>query len=134
MNLSFHLDFNGQCKQAFDYYAKHLGGKIGTMLLFKNSPATNSVADEWQDKVIHANIRIGNIELAGTDLTTEQYRKPRGFYVLLGLNSEAEVDSVFGKLSVDGEVLLPPQATFWSKRYGIVVDQFNIPWKVNCRV
>jgi PhnB protein len=36
MSLSFHIDFNGQCEEAFSFYAKHLGGKIGTMLHVKS--------------------------------------------------------------------------------------------------
>jgi len=132
MSISLHLDFNGQCREAFEYYAEHLGGTIGTMLQFKDSPASSTVADEWQDKIVHANIRIDGIELAGADLLPEQYQKPRGFYILLGLNTEDRVKSIFEKLTVGGNIILSPQKTFWSQCYGIVVDQYGVPWKINC--
>lgn len=43
MSLSFHLNFNDQCQEAFEYYAEHLGGTIGTMLKFEDSPACSWV-------------------------------------------------------------------------------------------
>jgi len=132
MSFSFHLDFNGQCQEAFEYYSEHLDGVIGTMLRFKDSPASSSVSGDWQNKIIHANVRIEGIELAGTDLTPEQYQKPKGFYILLGVNTENKVKSIITKLAVGGNIILSPQKTFWSSSYGIVVDQYGIPWKINC--
>lgn len=132
MSLSFHIGFNGQCREAFEFYAKHLQGTIGTMLEFKDSPASTSVPSEWQRKIVHANISIEGIELAGADVRPEQYQKPKGFNILLGVKTEDTVKSIFNHLSVGGEVIFPPQQTFWSPCYAIVVDRFGVPWKVNC--
>ena len=134
MNLSFHLDFNGKCQEAFEYYSQHLGGKIGTLLQFKDSPASSSVPDKWQFKVVHANIKIAGIELAGADLLPEQYEKPRGFYILLVVPTEEEANAIFNNLCMGGEIILSLQKTFWSKCYGIVVDRFGVPWKINCSI
>ena len=132
MSLSFHIDFNGQCQEAFEYYAEHLGGTIGTMLQFKDSPSASSVSEEWQHKIVHANVSIGGVELTGADLSPEQYRKPTGFYLLLGFNIEDEVGSAFERLADGGETILSPQKTFWSPCYAIVVDRYGAPWKLNC--
>lgn len=132
MSLSFHVEFNGQCKKAFEFYAEHLNGTIGTMLEFKDSPIAASVSKEWQHKIVHANILIEAIELAGSDVTSDQYEKPRGFNILLGVSSESRVKSLFEHFSVDGEIILPPQKTFFSPCYAIVVDRFGLPWKFNC--
>lgn len=132
MTMSFHIDFDGHCKEAFEFYAKHIGGKIGTMLLFKDSPAASAVPESRKNEVVHANIAIHGVELAGADLGPEQYHKPKGFYVLLSLDSDDKVKSSFGALKSGGEVILAPQKTFWSSCYGIVVDQFGVPWKINC--
>jgi PhnB protein len=29
-------------------------------------------------------------------------------------------------------VQMPVQQTFWSARFGMLVDQFGIPWMLNC--
>jgi PhnB protein len=27
---------------------------------------------------------------------------------------------------------MPLQETFWAVRFGVLVDQFGIPWSINC--
>lgn len=132
MSLSFHIDFNGQCQEAFEFYAANLQGVIGTMLRVKDSPISQSYSSDWQHKIVHANISIQGVELAGGDVKPEQYQKPQGFYLLLGLSTEDAVRSAFAQLSAGGEIILPPQKTFWSPCYAIVIDRFSVPWKLNC--
>lgn len=133
MSLSFHIDFDGQCREALEFYAENLDGTIGTMLEYKDSPISTSVSKEWQHKIAHANILIEGIELVGADVQPEQYQKPKGFNILLGLYTESTVKSIFTNFSVGGEVIFTPQKTFWSPCYAIVVDRFGVPWKLNCR-
>jgi PhnB protein len=131
MSLSFHLNFDGQCEEAFHFYAEHLGGRIGTLLKVKDSPlsATSELDGE---KVVHANISIEGVEIAGADVAPDQYQSPKGFCLLLGVDSEQKVHRFFTALQSGGQVILPPQKTFWSPCYAIVVDRFAVPWKINC--
>ena len=130
MSLSFHIDFNGQCEEAFRFYAENLGGKIGTMLRVKDSPVP-ALSESHEEKVVHANICIDGVELAGADVDPSRYEKPKGFYVLLGVDSEEKVKSIFNALQADGHAVLAPQRTFWSRCYAIVIDRFGVPWKIN---
>jgi PhnB protein len=130
MSLSFHIDYNGQCEEAFKFYAKHLDGKIGTMLRVKDS-AIPAISESHGEQIVHANICIDGVELAGADVDQSRYEKPKGFYVLLGVDSEAKVHSFFDALRTDGHVVLSPQRTFWSPCYAIVIDRFGVPWKIN---
>ena len=132
MNISFHIHFNGTCQDAFEFYATLLDGQIGTMLPFCKSPAADSVPADWQNKIVHANIKLHGIELAGDDLPPGLYQPPKGFYVLLSLENEEKTKAVFEALAAGGEVLFPLQPTFWSPCYGIVVDRFGVAWKLNC--
>ena len=130
MSLSFHIDYNGECEEAFNFYAECLGAKIGTMLKVGDSPVSASAARPAHH-IVHANICIDGVELAGADVEESQYQKPVGFYVLLGVDSDAKVDSYFSALQTNGQVIMAPQRTFWSPRYAIVVDRFGVPWKIN---
>ena len=130
MSLSFHIDFNGQCEEAFRFYAAHLGGRISTMLKRKDAPMPAAPGAD-PEKIVHANIRIDDVELAGADVEASRYEKPRGFYVLLGVETEERVKAIFGALQEGGTVILAPQRTFWSPCYAIVVDRFGVPWKIN---
>ena len=130
MSLSFHIDYNGECEEAFNFYAAHLGGCIGTMLKVADSPIPAS-ATRPERHVVHANICIDGVELAGADVEAHNYKRPAGFYVLLGVDSEDKVDAYFSALQTNGQVILAPQRTFWSPRYAIVIDRFGVPWKIN---
>lgn len=138
MSLSFHLNFNGQCEEAFNFYAEHLGGSIGTMLRLKDSSVAVSglTADAGArgQQILHANICIDGVEIAGADVAPEHYERPRGCYVLLGVDSKAKVESVFNALQAGGQVILAPQQTFFSPCFAMVVDRFGVPWKINCVV
>lgn len=131
MSLSFHIDFNGQCEEAFRFYAEHLGGRIGTMLKVKDSPIP-AKSESHSEKIVHANICIDGVELAGADVDSDRYVKPAGFYVLMGVDSEDKVSLFFNALQTGGQVVLAPQKTFWSPCYAIVTDRFGVPWKINC--
>jgi PhnB protein len=37
-----------------------------------------------------------------------------------------------GGLPENGKIAMPLQQTFWAKRFGVVIDQFGIPWSINC--
>jgi PhnB protein len=116
MSLSFHIDFNGQCEEAFSFYAEKLGGKVGTMLRVKDSPV-QALSELHKEKIVHANISIDGVELAGADVDPGRYERPKGVYVLLGVDSEEKVKSCFNALQADGHAVLAPQRTFWSACY-----------------
>ncbi len=83
--------------------------------------------DTWQDKILHGSISIDNIELAGTDTLLHEYQKPEGFCILVRVTSEQRIQSLFSIFKEGGEVILPPQKTFWSPCYAIVSDRFGVP-------
>lgn len=43
MQLNPYLNFNGNCAAAFKFYEKSLGGKIGMMMTFGESPMADQV-------------------------------------------------------------------------------------------
>lgn len=132
MSLSFHINFNDQCQAAFEFYADVFDSRIGTLLQFKDSPAAASVSLHRQNKIVHANINIQGVELAGADVETGQYTAPTGFFILVGFNSAQQVQAAFVRLAEQGQVIMAPQQTFWSACYAIVIDRFGVPWKLNC--
>lgn len=47
-------------------------------------------------------------------------------------DNEAEVDSLFSKLSEGGQVLMPLDAYPFAKRYGWCNDRFGVSWQISC--
>ena len=50
----------------------------------------------------------------------------------INVTDPAEAEKVFAALSAGAQIQMPIQQTFWAKRFGMLVDQFGIPWMVNC--
>jgi hypothetical protein len=45
--------------------------------------------------------------------------------------SAGEAERLFHALAENGTVRMPLQETFWSPRFGCVIDQFGISWTIN---
>ncbi len=132
MQVYPHLTFSGQCEAAFKFYERSFGGKIVTMLTYGNSPVAEQVPPEWRGKIVHASLTIGDKVLMGADVLPEHYEQPQGFYVLLGIDKPADAERIFHTLAENGAVRMPIQKTFWSPCFGVLVDQFGIPWEISC--
>ena len=132
MELNPYLMFNGQCEAAFKFYEQCLGGKIVAMLTHGETPMAEHVSPEWQDKIIHARLMVGDKVLMGSDSPPEYYEEPKGFSVSLNINEPAEAERIFNALAENGRVQMPLEETFWAARFGMVVDRFGTPWMINC--
>jgi PhnB protein len=132
MQASAHVSFSGQCEEAFQYYEKHLGGKIERMMTHEGTPMADQTPPEWHKKIIHARIRLGDTVLMGADAPPARYQKPQGFSVTLEVETPAEAERIFGALSDNGTVQMAIQQTFFAVKFGMAFDRFGIPWIVIC--
>jgi PhnB protein len=124
--------FKGDCEAAFHFYAECLGGKIEGLHTFDGSPMADKMPAEWRKKVMHARMSIGDKILMGSDPPPDRYQPPQGFSVCVEASAPAEAEHIFAALAKGGQVHMPIQKTFWAARYGMLTDQFGIPWMVNC--
>jgi PhnB protein len=132
MQLNPYLMFDGQCEAAFKFYAKILGGRIDAMLTHEGTPAGGQVPADWQKKIMHARMSVGDFVLMGSDAPPQYQEQKKGFSVNISVDDPAEADRIFGALSENATVRMPIQETFWAQRFGMLTDQFGTPWMVNC--
>ena len=132
MQMNPYIMFNGQCEAAFKFYEKHLGAKIVFMLTHANSPAAEHTPRDRQDKILHGRIIIDGQVLMGSDAPPERYDKPKGFFISLGVTKTEEAERLYKALSEKAEIIMPLEETFWAHRFAMLVDQFGIPWMINC--
>jgi len=132
MQMNPYLSFNGQCETAFNFYQQCLGGRLGTMFRYAGTPLANQVPADWQDKVMHVSLTIGEQQLMGGDVAPERYAEPRGISLSVEIESTTDAERIFRELARDGRIVVPLAKTFWATRFGMVVDRFGIPWLINC--
>jgi PhnB protein len=128
MKLNTYVNFAGKCGEAFRFYEKHLGGRIGTMMTHGEAPDQRQVRPELKDAVLHARISIGDTELMGADIPNAQ--PMRSAYLSLNVESDGEAERIFSALSDGGEVFMSIQETFFATRFGQLRDRFGINWMI----
>ena len=128
MKLNTYVNFAGTCAEAFRYYEKHLGGKIGMMMTHGQAPDQSRVKPAWKNLVLHARILLGGTALAGADIPKAE--PMRSAYLTLGVDSDSEAERIFSSLSDGGQVLMPMEETFFASRFGQVRDRFGINWMI----
>lgn len=131
MKINPYLIFNGNCREAFEFYAQMLGLEIGFMQTFGESPMANDISPELRDRIVHACLEVNGVMLMGSDCPPDLYEKPQGISVTLQVDDIAEAERIFNKLQENGKVTMAFEKTFWAERFGMVTDQFGIPWMVN---
>ena len=79
---------------------------------------------------MHAQIRIGRTVIMASDGRCSGKPVFAGFSLSLALATEAEADQYFTALSDGGQVQMPLAKTFYSARFGMVVDRFGVFWMI----
>jgi PhnB protein len=126
------LTFDGQCEAAFKFYEASLHGRTIFMMTYENTPIDLQTQSDWRGKISHATFALGDFMFYGSDALPGQYQKPQGFALQFNLSDPAEAERIFKALAENGTIQMPLQETFWAFRFGVVVDQFSIPWLINC--
>lgn len=131
MQSNIYLFFDGECEAAFKFYEQCLGGKIDEMMTYGDAPLSEEIPSEQRDRIMHANLTVGGMVLMGSDTPPDGFKKPQGFSVNLQFDDLVEAERIFQKLAENGTVKMPFQETFWSTRFGMLVDRFGTPWMIN---
>ncbi len=133
MQLNPYLSFDGRCESAFKFYEKALGGKIVAMMTYGDTPMKDQSPPESHGKIAHVRLTVGDKLLIGSDASSSGcYEPTKGMTVMLGVDEPSEAERVFKALSENATVQMPIAETFWARRFGMLVDQFGIPWMINC--
>ncbi|MFC0187503.1 VOC family protein [Fictibacillus aquaticus] len=125
-----YLTFGGNARQALEFYKEVFGGEILNIQTF--GEADFPTPPEMDERIMHAQFKKGELFLMASDSFLGQ-ELPNGsnMSLVLELESEEEIQSLYEKLKQDGNVLMELQDTFWGAKYGKVKDAYGITWDLN---
>ena len=135
MALNTYLHFNGNCREAFEFYRSVFGGDFETLQTFADGPPGMGVSDGESNNVMHVSLRVGESILMGSDVPSAFGPPPNqgnNFSISYAAQNKKETDDLFAKLSEGGVATMPPQDMFWGAYFGSCIDRFGISWMVNC--
>jgi PhnB protein len=128
MKTSAYLNFDGNCAEAFQFYAKTFPGK--DLHIVKQGDTHKDAKAPERDWVLHAYLKIGDADIMASDTFNHCYTKPAGMHVALNVDTPPEAERIFKALSEGGEITMKMEETFFAHRFGTVVDRFGTPWMV----
>jgi len=117
MRVEPYVYFQGRCEEALEFYRSAIG-------------AVATVFARFEDKVGHAEVRIGDTVVLASDGQGEGQPQFSGFSLSLNASDDAEAERLFAALSEGGTVQVPMAPTPFASRLGLVADKFGVPWLV----
>jgi PhnB protein len=130
MQIQPYLFFDGRCEEALNFYRDVLGAEVTMMMRFKESPEPTMAPPGSEEKIMHAEFRIGESVLMGSDGNCTGKPNFSGFSLSVSAADVAESERLFAALAKDGQVQMPMSETFFSPRFGMVADRYGMGWMV----
>ncbi|WP_342515132.1 VOC family protein [Sporosarcina sp. FSL K6-1522] len=134
MAVNVYLNFNGNCREAAEFYAEVFGTEKPHIMTFGEAPPNPEypLPEEAKDLVMHTRLNISGSTLMFSDTFPGMPFIQGNNISLAFVSKDVEaIKAVFDKLKEGGKVGLELQETSWSKCYGQITDKFGIEWQLN---
>ncbi|MFZ1368780.1 MAG: VOC family protein [Ferruginibacter sp.] len=126
--INSYLTFNGNCREAMDFYKYCLGGQLVVQTIGE-SPLADKMPVQMKECILHATLTNGNLVLMATDMVGEQgLQKGNGVSMAINCSSEEEVRTYYEKLAEGGRKDHIPEDTFWGAVFGDLTDKYGNHW------
>ncbi|MBB5179833.1 PhnB protein [Planomicrobium koreense] len=132
MSVNVYMIFNGNCREAAEYYAEVFKTGKPEIMLFGDMPPDPSweMPEEVKDKVMHTSLNIHGSEVMFSDtMPNAPVVFGKNINVTVVSDNLEQMTEEFNRLGQDGKVQMEMQKTFWSPAYGAVEDKFGIDWQ-----
>lgn len=131
MRLDPYLNFQGNAREALEFYQSVFGGDLDVVSFRDFGGAGQPEAE--QDGVMHGSVTLpGGDLLMASDVPSSVGRVSQGdsTSIMIGVESAEEAERVFRKLSAGGTVGMELGETDFAERYASFSDRFGINWMV----
>lgn len=117
-----HLWFDKEARQAAKFYTSLLAdSRLGAIKTLHNTPSGDA--------------EIVNFTLAGLDFMSisagPYFQLNPAISLFVSLTSQAEIDTLWSKLSDGAKVLMPYDKYPWAEKYGWLSDRYGLSWQLS---
>lgn len=134
MSVDIYLNFNGNCREAVEFYAKAFNTEAAQMMTFGEAPPNPNfqLPEEASNLIMHARLTISGSNVMFSDVFPgTPFEMGNNISLTIVSKNVDEIKSAFAVLKEGGTVGMELQETFWSKCYGQVTDKFGVIWQLN---
>jgi PhnB protein len=129
VSLDPYMFFNGNAREAMEFYKNVFGCEL-TISTFGDMGGSMPGMEEMKDKVMHAMLSGGDVELMASD-SREASERAAKIELSLSGDDEQKLKSYFEKLSEGGKVKSPLKKEAWGDTFGQLSDKYGFDWMVN---
>ena len=133
MQLELFINFNGNCREAVEFYAKVFKSTVNNLMTYGDAPPdpNYTVPEADKDRIMYAGIPIGGITVMFMDAPSDSpLTMGDNINPTVSMDDKDEVSRIFNELKEGGEVFMQLQKTFFSECYGMVKDKFGVIWQI----
>lgn len=133
MAVDLFLYFDGNCREAVDYYAQVFDVEKQPVMRFGDMPPGQGfqMPEEAKDLIMYTFLPIMGSNVMFSDVFPgTPYFLGNNINITISSKDIEEIQAWFSRLSQDGTVTMQLQETGFSKCYGSVVDKFGVPWQL----
>ncbi|MCD1257277.1 VOC family protein [Paenibacillus athensensis] len=134
MSVDVYLNFNGNCREAAEYYAEVFETEKPKFMTFGETPPNPEypLPEEAKSLIMHTRLNIDGSNVMFSDVFPGMPFVQGSNISLAVVSKDAEkLKQQFARLKEGGTVVMDLQETFWAKLYGSLKDKFGIEWQFN---
>jgi PhnB protein len=125
--INTYLTFNGNCREAMNFYQECLGGELFFQTIGE-SPMADKMPSKMKESILHSTLTSGDVRIQASDMGNEGLIRGNNVSLMLNCSSETEIRTTYDKLASGGEATHPLEDTFWGSLFGGLTDKFEIRW------
>ncbi len=132
--LETYLFFDGNCREAFEFYRGVFGGEYTTCQPYSAGPLRPGQVQGGENRIMHVALPVGRSSLMGSDWPAGDgpaFEAGNNFSVAAEADSREQCDTLFGKLAAGGRVKTPLAENFWGTYFGRCTDRFGVDWMIH---
>jgi PhnB protein len=134
MPINPYINFNGNCREAAEFYADAFGAEPPVIMTFGSSPQdpNHPIPPEAKDLVMHTQIMVQGTPIMCSDVFPgHPYSLGNNISLTVTSKNSEDIKDYYHKLKEGGTVHMELQKTFWSNCYANLTDKFGIGWQLS---
>jgi PhnB protein len=127
--LNPYLTFDGNAREAMEFYHSVLGGELRVNTFGEFGAPDPAIAD----KVLHATLTTekGYLLMGSDTAPGAEYTPGNTITVSLSGDPGEGIEEIWDRLADGGTVQLPFEKQMWGDLYGQLVDKYGTPWMID---
>jgi PhnB protein len=133
MKLELFVNFDGNCREAVEFYAKVFKSEVKNLCTYGQTPPDPKfpMAEADREKVCYSDVLIGGLTVMFSDVPTgSPFVAGNNITPTVSVDCKKEVERIFNELKTGGEVYMELQQTFFSELFGMTKDKFGVIWQI----